>query len=119
IKSDALGITTEDFEAQKVDFENLYTGWRETHVPGAFIDRLYAEKQQKLELPDDEPALVANEFVLLKDHANEGHTAIARFRGDNTMLVPVRPRRGSVFGIIPRNLQQTMALELLLDDSIK
>src|SRR3954466_2669330 len=26
IKSDALGITTEDFEAQKVDFENLYTG---------------------------------------------------------------------------------------------
>src|SRR5437667_8389784 len=78
IKSDALGITTEDFEAQKVDFENLYTGWRELHVDGAFIDRLYAEKQQKLELPAHQPPLVANEFVLLNDQTNEGHTAIAR-----------------------------------------
>jgi PhoH-like ATPase len=34
-------------------------------------------------------------------------------------LVPVRPRRGPVFGILPRNLQQTMALDLLLDDSVK
>ena len=35
------------------------------------------------------------------------------------MVVPTRPRRGPVFGIMPRNLQQTMALELLLDDSVK
>jgi PhoH-like ATPase len=39
-------------------------------------------------------------------------------RGDGT-LQPVRPRRGPVFGIMPRNLQQTMALDLLLDDSVK
>src|SRR5947207_3916719 len=119
IKSDALGITTEDFEAQKVDFENLYTGWRELHVPGAVIDKLYGDKQNKLEIASDQPPLVANEFVLLKDQANEGHTAIARFRGDSGMIVPIRQRRGPVFGIIPRNLQQTMAMELLLDDSVK
>jgi PhoH-like ATPase len=34
-------------------------------------------------------------------------------------IVPVRPRRSPVFGILPRNLQQTMALDLLLDDSVK
>ena len=33
--------------------------------------------------------------------------------------MPVRSRRGPVFGILPRNLQQTMALDLLLDDSVK
>src|SRR3954469_13558404 len=33
IKSDALGLQTEDFEAQKVDFEKLYTGYRELRVP--------------------------------------------------------------------------------------
>src|SRR3954467_2371162 len=27
IKSDALGLVAEDFEAQKVDFDKLYTGW--------------------------------------------------------------------------------------------
>src|SRR5436189_2360814 len=29
IKSDALGLEVMDFEAQKVDFEKLFTGWRE------------------------------------------------------------------------------------------
>ena len=114
IKSDALGIVTEDFEAQKVDFERLYTGWREIVVAGEVIDELYAKKQLK---PDQSEPMLANEFALLKDQANEGHTALARMKGD--VLVPVRPRRGPVFGILPRNLQQTMALELLLDDSVK
>jgi PhoH-like ATPase len=62
---------------------------------------------------------MANEFVLLKDQTNEGHTAIARYRGDTGTIVPIRQRRGPIFGIAPRNLQQTMALDLLLDDSIK
>jgi PhoH-like ATPase len=35
------------------------------------------------------------------------------------MVVPIRSRRSPVFGIMPRNLQQTMALDLLLDDSVK
>src|SRR5918999_1048808 len=46
------------------------------------------------------------------------HTALARFRPE-VGLVPVRPRRSPVFGILPRNLQQTMALDLLLDDTVK
>jgi PhoH-like ATPase len=116
IKSDALGLTTEDFEAQKVDFEKLYTGWRELIVAGDVIDRLFSEKVLKLEL--DEP-LYANEFVLLKDQQNDGHTALGRYRVDIGAIVPIRPRRGPVFGIMPRNLQQTMALDLLLDDSVK
>jgi len=116
LKSDTLGIQTEDFEAQKVDFERLYTGWREVSVPAEVIDRLYAQKQYKLELPEP---LHANEFVLLKDELEPSHTALARFRPDSGMITPVRPRRSPVFGIMPRNLQQTMALDLLLDDSVK
>jgi PhoH-like ATPase len=114
IKSDALGLPAEDFEAQKVDFERLYTGWREMMVPAGTIDRLFSEKQIHLEIEDAHQ----NEFVLMKDEQDANHTAIARVRGDGT-LVPVRPRRGPVFGIMPRNLQQTMALDLLLDDSVK
>jgi PhoH-like ATPase len=117
IKSDALGIVTEDFEAQKVDFEHLYTGWREIAVAGSVIDELFARKQLQFQPEDGEP-LLTNEFALLKDQANDGHTAIARMNRDG-LLVPVRPRRGPTFGILPRNLQQTMALELLLDDSVK
>jgi PhoH-like ATPase len=114
IKSDAMGIVTEDFEAQKVDFEHLHTGWRELVVPESTINRLYSDKQLTLELP-----LLANEFVLLRDEHDPSHTALARFRSPGQGLIPVRSRRGPVFGIAPRNLQQAMALDLLLDDSIK
>lgn len=115
IKSDALGLAAEDFEAQKVDFERLYTGWREVKIAKEAIDQLFSQKQYKLEADD----LHANEFVLLKDEQDESHTALARYRGDSGMLIPIRPRRGPIFGILPRNVQQTMALDLLLDDSVK
>src|SRR5688572_27670331 len=118
IKSDTMGITTEDFEAQKVDFEHLYTGWREIHVPAAKIDSLFQNKQLKLDQIDG-LILHANEYILLKDQSDDSHTALSRYKSDIAAVIPVRPRRGPVFGIMPRNLQQTMALDLLLDDSIK
>ncbi len=121
IKSDTLGIQTEDFLAQKVDFEHLYTGWRELLVPPGTIERLFAEKQIKADmLPSvGESSLIAHEFVLLRDEADPNHTALSRFKGETATLHPVRPRRTPIFGIMPRNLQQTMALDLLMDDSVK
>jgi PhoH-like ATPase len=114
IKSDAMGLTTEDFEAEKVDFETLYTGWREVTVPSDTINKLFSEKSVKIDVPDPH----ANEFLLLKDETDPNHTGIARLRTDGTIF-PVRARRGPVFGIMPRNLQQTMALDLLMDDTVK
>jgi PhoH-like ATPase len=116
IKSDTLGIPTEDFEAQKVDFERLYTGWREVIMPTQQIQQLFSEKQLKLET---ESPLNCNEFVLLRDEQDQNHTALARYHGEGGMLQPVRPRRNPCFGIMPRNLQQTMALDLLLDDNVR
>ncbi len=115
IKSDTLGIKTEDFEAQKVDFERLYSGYVDVPVMTSTIDALFKDKQ--LKLPDVE--LMANQFVLLKDQQDENHTALARVKGDTGVLMPVRPRRSPGFGLMPRNLQQTMALDLLMDDSVK
>ena len=114
LKCDGLRVETEDFEAQKVDFEHLYTGWRELRVPGKTIDRIFADKGGRIDVSD----LSCNEFVLLKDDGDEDHVALTRVRADGS-LAPIRPRRGPTFGLMPRNLQQTMALDLLLDDSVK
>jgi PhoH-like ATPase len=116
IKADAMGIAAEDFEATKVDFEHLYTGWREVPVRADQIDQLYSAKALQLEL---EKPFLANEYALLRDITNPDHTAVARFRADQSALVPLRPRRGPVFGITHRNLEQQIALDLLLDDSVK
>src|SRR5689334_22755918 len=120
IKSDTLGIPTEDFQAQKVDFEHLYTGWRELIAPAGLIERLFGEKQLKADTLEvgDKP-LIANEFILLRDEQDTNHTALARYRLETGTIQPVRPRRSPIFGILPRNLQQTMALDLLMDDSVR
>src|SRR3954465_7310704 len=98
IKADTMGIKAEDFQNSKVDFEHLYTGYREAQVPGDAIDTLFQSKQLKLPLEK----LYANEYVLLKDQNDEAHTALSRYRADLNALVPVRNRRGPVFGIMPR-----------------
>ena len=55
IKSDSLGIETEDFEAQKVDADRLYSGYTEIQCDADLINRLYDEKQ--LPVTDLEPYL--------------------------------------------------------------
>jgi len=131
LKSDSLGIKTEDFEAQKVDADRLYCGFEALDVPGAIIDTLYEEKQLPVE--DLEPYLVrkyedgseqpfelwGNQFVQLRDQMDESHTGLARLLCDTNYLIPIHGPRKPVFGILPRNMQQTMAFDLLLDDDVK
>ncbi len=122
IKSDALGINTADFESQKVDSETLYAGYRELKVPGAVIDRLYAEKKISLQDPvlaKLDPPLFANEFVLFRNTADEHQTGLARYVSSFQAVLPLMRAKKACFGILQRNVQQTMALDLLLDDDVQ
>ncbi len=131
IKSDALGIPTEDFEAQKVDSDRLYRGYEELSVPGELIDQLYEEKQIEYEAvephliqegSDGEPReidLLPNQFAKLTNALDDSHSGLARRLADTDHLIPIHGPRKPVFGVMARNVQQTMALDLLLDDDIK
>jgi len=131
LKSDALGIPTEDFEAQKVDADHLYRGYATVSVPGELIDDLYHEKQLELErigphLKEEygegqsrQIELAPNQFVHLKSALDESHTGLARRLADTEHLIPIQGPRKPVSGIMARNVQQTMAFDLLLDDEIK
>jgi PhoH-like ATPase len=44
IKADALGINTEDFETNKIDIDELYTGWRELVLPVSRIETFLREE---------------------------------------------------------------------------
>ena len=43
-------------------------------------------------------------------------SGLARRLADTSHLIPISGPRKPVFGIMPRNVQQTMAMDLLLDD---
>ena len=131
VKCDALGIPCEDFEADRVDTDWLFEGYVELKVDGALIDELYEERQlqvsrleafglaEQLGQSGGVSELSPNQFLVLHDAADDSHTGLARLLADTGHLIPVTGPRKPVFGIMARNLQQTMALDLLLDDEIK
>ncbi len=131
IKADALGIRTEDFENQKVDADRLYTGFVEIETPREQIDALYRDRMLAVEKLEEaltvrregEDAYVRtlspNQFVVLKDIEDEAHSGLGRRLADTDHIIPVAPQKKPTFGILARNVQQTMALDLLLDDEIK
>ena len=131
IKSDALGIKTEDFENQKVDSDRLYTGYLNLEVEDALIDQLYKDRLLPVEhltdaltITTDERGtyvreMSANQFAALKSKEDPDHTGLCRRLADTDHVIPVTGPRKPVYGLMARNVQQTMAFDLLMDDEIR
>jgi PhoH-like ATPase len=115
IKADALGLSAEDYETDKVDVSELYSGMAEMLVPAATIDEFYQQKSLTLE-----DSFFPNEGLTLVDVTNPSHTALAMVERDTQRMVPLTklPSVG-VSRIHARNREQKFALELLLCDSIQ
>jgi PhoH-like ATPase len=116
IRADAIGISTENFEPERTEVEELYRGYATLEVEGGLIDEFYAKSS--LVLPD--PYYAPNQYLILKDKNNPSHTALGRFNLQDKQVSSLAtvPRTGA-WGIRPKNKEQAFALDLLLDDSIK
>ena len=126
-----MGIDVQDFRADRIDADWLYTGHTSAEVPDTLIDDLYNERQ----LPIDKLApflkeesdegelrameLLPNQFVNLRSQEESSHTGLARLLANTDHLIPVTGPRRPIFGVMARNVEQTMAFDLLLDDEIK
>ncbi|MDP2105167.1 MAG: PhoH family protein [Desulfobulbaceae bacterium] len=113
LKADALGLEVMDFEKQKVNFDELYSGHRKVLVPGDVINEMYAKK----ELPTEGMDLYANEFVHLVDEGDEKHSALARVNKKGLMVLLSQPE--TVWRVHARSKEQRMALELLMDPEVE
>ena len=112
IKADALGITAEDYETDKVQIDELYPGWRTLTVPKKTLDSLFSHRS----IPCPEGSY-PNELFLLVDEQNPSHTALGRHHPSDDTLVPLEDGK-ALWGITPRNKEQRFALDLLLNDHI-
>jgi len=116
IKADALGLTAQDYESDKVAIDDLFTGVSDLEVEADLIDRFYS--QGWLELGAG--VLLPNQYVTLTEAANRSHSAIARFDHRSGRVLPLKGAdKEGVWSLFPRNREQSFALDALLDDDIK
>ena len=115
IKADAIGVDAQDFEKQKVEFDALYSGWTEAEAPATAIKEL--EEKGRTAPPVE--GLSANQFVVMREAGNTEHFAVGRYDAKEGAVVKLAHGKSSPCGISARNLQQTMAIELLLTDEVR
>ncbi|MBD2113844.1 MULTISPECIES: PhoH family protein [Cyanophyceae] len=114
IKANAVGLVAEDYETDKIDYDDLYTGTLEVMTSAEAMSQLFGSGHLKLDVP-----LHPNQAMTLVDESNPNHTALAMVQGSSGKLVPLSklPHAG-VSRVLPRNREQRFAFELLLQDSI-
>lgn len=117
LKSKALGVIAEDYEADKVrSFDELYSGKRLVSDIDAQAIDLFFSSEDPVPLsafPQIHDA-IANECFVLKSGSK---SVLATYSAERQALV--RLTRKSAFGIQPRNAEQTFALNVLLDENIR
>jgi len=119
VKCDAVGLASADYviEQAVTGREDLYTGLSTHLVDEQIIDRFYEGKEPiTIEKPDG--TFCINQYIMLVSNSNEKKTALARFDGYANPLKKVVNYRNGIWGVKPRNKEQTFALELLMDPSI-
>ena len=115
IKADAVGLTVEDYESDKVSIEELYSGSSEVLIDKDEVDRFYGQGFLPIQ-GDYRP----NQFITLVESGNPSHTAIGRYVASQQRMVPlIRTPKEGIWGIHPRNREQQFAFDLLLNEDVQ
>jgi PhoH-like ATPase len=115
--ADAIGLQSEDFQNQQIvdNSDSIFTGYSTVLVDDQTIDQFYERKDVFLDHIDLHP----NQYLMLVSNANEKKTALARFINDATPLRQLASAKARVWGIKPRNKEQSFLLDALMDPTIE
>jgi PhoH-like ATPase len=121
VKCSSLGLEAQDYLSNRAtdSAEHLYTGVKVYTVPYETVEMFYSSRESIHVNNVTSEKLHPNQIVVFKCVDPEGNTiksAIARVKGD--MLHHLR-KIDQVFGVKPRNKEQTFSIELLMDPSVR
>mgnify|MGYP005820532137 CR=1 FL=1 len=118
VKCDALGLDCQDYDMEQVvdDVSGLYTGITNHLVDDQLIDSVYNDNPVYLD--PEEIKASPNQFIMLISNSNEKKTALVRFTSYSSPLKKVGKFKSGVWGLKPRNKEQSFALDLLMDPNI-
>lgn len=115
IRADALGLRVEDYDSERTDISELYSGIADIEVTGDKIDTFY--KEGKIALED--PYYYPNQFAFLRDAGNASHTALGKVNVDDQSVEQLFKPKEGMWGVRPRNKEQSFAADILMNDDIK
>ncbi len=112
VKADAIGLQAEDFLSDRVlQNEDIDNGYHELYIPTEQLNTFYKQSQLLVKEVTSAP-LNPHQFVIMK--GNEGGSALGMLDQKAENVKRLIYDQEHVWGIRPKNVQQTMALELLL-----
>lgn len=116
IKADAVGLNAENFETDKIQYDEFYTGWESLEIDA---DK-FAEIEAKKYLQNIYGDFFPNQFLRVNSDENKEIIKTLRYHQEHNLLYVLSHYTGQeVFGVKARNYEQEMALDILLDDDIK
>ncbi|MFN2353089.1 MAG: PhoH family protein [Desulfopila sp.] len=116
MKARSVGLLAEDYTTDNIpDPDMLYSGCRyEEHVSAEFLENLYSQSDGvSVTEMGGARQLCPNEFLVLR---NGSRSALATFDGSGTTIQ--RIEKQILYGVVPRNAEQTFAAHALLDPSL-
>lgn len=116
IKADAVGLKAENFETDKIQYDEFYTGWESLEIEA----ERFAEIEEKHYLSNIYGEFFPNQFLRVNSEQDKEKIKTLRYHREHNLLYAIRHYTGQeVFGIKARNFEQEMAMDILLDDDIK
>ena len=116
IKADAIGLKAINYEAEAINFEELYTGVLKKEVSGAEVEKF----KEQSEVKNSFGLTCYNQFLLLYEKDKFHHNAIAKYHKDEDVVRPLQFYKNEpIWGVKALNPEQKAAFDILLDDSIK
>jgi PhoH-like ATPase len=119
IRADALGLHAEDYDVEGLAaLDELWSGVADVEVGPEEVNEFYASGAVAPPSGGDPPP--PNAFAVLRDRTNPQHSAVGKYSGARQQFVQLIkiPKEG-VWGIRPRNKEQSFALDLLLNDEVR
>jgi PhoH-like ATPase len=114
VKADAIGLLAEDFLSDRVvEIDRIYTGYLDLYISGDDLNRFYEKNELILSEVTNHP-FYPNQFVIMKNALGGSASAIGTVDKTGKKVKRLVFDHDHIWGIRPRNVQQTMAMEMLL-----
>ncbi|MGM7682775.1 PhoH family protein [Cytobacillus sp. Hm23] len=118
VKADVLGLNAEDFLSDRVvDIGHIYSGFTDLFASTEDFQQFYNKGDLTLaEYSSNQ--FYPNQFIIMKDSSGGSASAVGMVNEKEQKISKMVFLQEHVWGIKPRNVQQMMALELLLREDI-